>query len=295
MSNYTLSWDSSIPGWVSFYSFFPEKILGMNNYLYTFKNGNLYRHNVNSNRNVFYGVTDPTQGARSEVTSIINNDPLSNKVFKTFYLESDDSWEADFSTDVITGFIKGNTTNTVIAPPPAPNYWQKKESDFFAFIRTDKLPEDGSGTAYSPSPDLQLRSVNGIGQLDSITVVGATEWVLNFATDIVINPVFVKAGDATTGVGGDLIYNFAGSPNPDPVGLVRSITTNSITINPTGYSGIVPSIGDLLFSVKNSIAESNGLLGHYLEFKLTNINTSPVELFAVGSDVMLSEPNPRSK
>jgi len=295
MPKYTLSWDSNIPGWVSFYSFYPEKIIGMNNYLYTFKNGNLYRHNVNDNRNVFYGVTDPALGARSEVTSIVNRDPLANKLFKTFYLESDDTWEGEFTTDVITGFIKGNTSNSAIAPPPAANYWQKKESDFFAFIRTNQLPESGSGTSYSTSPDLQLRSVNGIGNLLSVDTTNPTGWVLTFASTITINPVFVKPGDPTTGVGGDLIYNFAGTPNPNPVGLVSAITASTITVNPTGYSGVAPNPTDLLFSVKNSIAESNGLLGHYLEFKLTNINTNAVELFAVGSDVMVSEPNPRSK
>ena len=42
--------------------------------------------------------------------------------------------------------------------------------------------------------------------------------------------------------------------------------------------------------IKNSIAESHGILGHYAEFTLTNTNTVAVELFAVDSDIMKSFP-----
>ena len=44
--NYTLTYSESVKGWPSFYSYYPDFILGMNQYLYTFKGGNLYRHNT---------------------------------------------------------------------------------------------------------------------------------------------------------------------------------------------------------------------------------------------------------
>ena len=49
--NYTLTYSETVKGWPSFYSYFPEMIKGMNQYLYTFKGGNLYRHNTGSIRN----------------------------------------------------------------------------------------------------------------------------------------------------------------------------------------------------------------------------------------------------
>ena len=55
MSEVTLTYSPSSKGWPSFYSFIPEYVQGMNNYLYTFKNGQLYRHNTNETRNNFYG------------------------------------------------------------------------------------------------------------------------------------------------------------------------------------------------------------------------------------------------
>ena len=76
MANYTLSYSESAQGWPSFYSFIPDYMLGMNNYFYTFKGGNLYRHNVNETRNNFYGTQ-----YNSKIQSVFNVSPLENKIF----------------------------------------------------------------------------------------------------------------------------------------------------------------------------------------------------------------------
>lgn len=286
MAEYTLTFDSQVPGWVSFYSFKPEQILGMNNYLYTFKNGNLWQHNVNDQRNVFYGITDPALGAKSTITSVVNQSPLVNKVFKTFYLESDEAWSAVFNTDKITGYADID-------------WFEKKESDWFSFIRTNELPPPAAGSVYPPQPDLQLRSLNGIGEVANTTIISPTEWRLEFGPEVTLNPVFILEQDndplsPTVGQGGDLIYDFAGAPSPRPIGRVTllDLTNNYIFVDPTGFALITPFNGDLLMSVKNTTAESNGLLGHYLEFTLTNETTAPTELFAIGTDAMNSDPNP---
>ncbi len=288
MAEYTLTYDSGSQGWVSFYSYFPEKIIGMNNYLYTLKGGNLWQHNTNPNRNTFYGSFNPNTDS-SYVTSVVNQSPLVNKVFKAFYLESDDSWESSFVTDKITGFIEKD-------------FYEKKESDYFAFIRTRQLPAAGSGSTYNTIPSLQLRSVIGIGEVSLTTIISPTEWRLRFPAGTELNPVFIESRDndpasPSFGQGGDVIYDFAGVPNPRPIGQVIEINqaTNEIYVDPTGYALIAPFNGDLLFSVKNSVFESNGLLGHYLQFTITNDTQDPVELFAVGTDAMISEPAPRQK
>lgn len=48
MPNYTLTHSQDVQGWASFYSYYPDFIMGMNQYLYTFKGGDMYRHNTNS-------------------------------------------------------------------------------------------------------------------------------------------------------------------------------------------------------------------------------------------------------
>ena len=57
MPNYTLTYSPPAEGWPSFYSFEPEWIQGMNQYLYTFSGGNIFRHNTNEVRNNFYGTS----------------------------------------------------------------------------------------------------------------------------------------------------------------------------------------------------------------------------------------------
>ena len=66
MPNYTLTHSQDVQGWPSFYSYFPEYIMGMNQYLYTFKNGDLYRHNTNTLRNNYYDVQ-----YNSTITSVL--------------------------------------------------------------------------------------------------------------------------------------------------------------------------------------------------------------------------------
>jgi len=47
MPNYTLTYSEGSKGFPSFYSYNPEYMIGMNNFFYSFKNGQLYRHNTN--------------------------------------------------------------------------------------------------------------------------------------------------------------------------------------------------------------------------------------------------------
>ena len=71
---YTLTYSESAGGFPSFYSYIPDKIIGMNNYLYTFKQGNLYRHNVNSVRNSYYDLV--AESLPSSITSVFNASSL---------------------------------------------------------------------------------------------------------------------------------------------------------------------------------------------------------------------------
>ena len=57
--NYTVTFDEKVKGWTSFHSFYPEWMIGMNNNLFTFQNGNLYIHHSDEvNRNTYYGVNN---------------------------------------------------------------------------------------------------------------------------------------------------------------------------------------------------------------------------------------------
>lgn len=271
MQNYTLTYSDGFQGWPSFYSYEPDWMIGMNNYFYTFKNGDIYRHNVNEARNVFYGVTDvfpddPYKGAKTTITSVFNDLPLENKLFKTINLESSfidgtHSWGGIFDTDIqTTGFIEAD-------------WFKKKEGAWFAFMRNESSP-------IAAPTDLQLRSANGIGNCSTVTTVGA---------DIRINfPVTLSIGSSISI--GDVVYSTTALTLVGSVSAVLVDLPNGINYIQVNTPTATPFNGDFILFIKNQTAESYGVLGHYCEFVLTNQATTAVELFAVESEVMKSFP-----
>ena len=267
MANYTLSYSDMVGGWVSFYSYYPDWMIGMNNYFYTFKGGDLYRHNVNSQRNTFYSPwwikIGDAAGAFAPTTlqSVFNTAPLENKLFKTINLQGDAKWGVTLETDLqYSGFIQES-------------WFEKKESAFFAFIRNNSVGE------------FALRSVNGIGKSYQVTGGNVIKFVIGVAIGNIISI-------------GDLLY-FSVSPYTTPVlcGKVTAITVdlpngvNQLTIDTTIPATTPIPIQDAFFLyVKNSVAESHGVLGHYCTFNIENTSNSKIELFAVQSEVMKSFP-----
>lgn len=268
MENYTLTYSETSQGWPSFYSYNPDWMIGMNNYFYTFKGGNLYRHNVNEVRNNFYGVQ-----YTSRLVSVMNTSPLESKLFKTLNLEGDSAWDALMTTDLqFSGFIELG-------------WFERKEAAWFAFVRN-------SGTTPATPAEYPLRSVNGIGR--STVITGAASALeINFA--IGSSPIDIGSIISI----GDIVY-FSLPPNfsaPVLCGQVTNIIvnyvagSNKLIVDTTIAGGSVPAIQDpYIFYIKNSVAESHGVLGHYCLFTLENPSTSKIELFAVQSEVMKSYP-----
>lgn len=268
MPNHTLTYSPGVEGWPSFYSFNPDWMIGMNNYFYSFKGGDLYRHNVNNTRNNFYGVQ-----YESIIKSVFNDSPLENKLFKTLNLEGDDTWSASMITDIQdSGFIESN-------------WFEKKEASFYAFVRNE-------GTVPAQPSEYALRSVNGIGRSLTITGTGAAVQV-NFA--IGGSPIAIGS---ILSIGDYLYYSLPPTYNsPILFGQVVSIQVNypsnlnRIVVDTTIPGATIPAIQNpYIMYIKNSVAESHGVLGHYCVFTIENANTNKVELFAVESEVMKSYP-----
>jgi hypothetical protein len=189
--------------------------------------------------------------------------PLENKLFKTLSLEGDSVWTANLETDIQnSGYVQSD-------------WFEKKEATFFAFIRNDQLAE------------LPLRSVNGIGRSSQVTSGNLI--------DFSISPL-VQIGSIISI--GDYVYFMAlPSTNMEFAGIVTNVIinypsgVNRLVIN-TAVPGTVPiTTQDAYFLyIKNPIAESHGVLGHYCVFEVINSSSSKVELFTVGSDVMKSFP-----
>ena len=249
MGAVTLTYSETSKGWPSFYSFIPEKMVGMNNYLYSFKGGKLYRHNVSTTRNEYYGVR-----FNSTISSIFNTKPLEVKLFKTIYLESDSAWAATYNSDM------HNPGGSLLA-----SYFVQKETDWFSFLRADEN-----------TVNFSLRSANGLGDVNSVNSTDLASVILSFLFDI---GSIISVGD--------VVY-FGNTPTLG--GTVVATTNNTVSIDTTIAGGSVPAAGSFICYIKNSVAESHGVRGHYLEFTLTNSDTTPTELFAVKSSMFKSYP-----
>ena len=263
---YTLTFSNKSQGWTSFYSYHPDYMIGMNNYFYSMKGGNLYRHNTNDLRNNYYDVQ-----YNSQIKSVFNAQPLENKIFKTINLESDAAWSTSLESDIQTG----NTIDST--------WFEKKEGAWFAYIRS-------TGSEPAEAKEYPLRSTNGIGRSTSV-VVNGTETTINFSTD----PIIEIGSDISVG---DILY-FALPPYStiQMAGQVTAINRdtmaglNNVVINNSITGAVAISIQDAYIAyIKNQQAESYGLLGHYCIFTITNSDSTATELFAVESEVMKSYP-----
>jgi hypothetical protein len=155
MANYTLTYSPMLDGWTSFHSYFPEWMEHMNSFMYTFKNGEMWKHNSNATRNSWYGTTYP-----SSVSVIFNDSPNEPKMFKTLSYDSDHKWNATVITDLSSGSMDKS-------------YFEEKEGFYFTYIRRN------TGTV-----DYKAMSTQGIGNASAVTLVGVATYRVDFTFDI---------------------------------------------------------------------------------------------------------------
>jgi hypothetical protein len=137
---YTVTYSPRYSGWTSFHSYYPDWMVTMNNSLYTFKSGNLYKHYSNEIRNSYYGDLYP-----SKLTTIFNNEPSQTKQFKTIATNSTTSWDTLVLSDQGSGFIDSD-------------YYALKEGTWYAYIRRNA--DDNS---------LAMISAQGVGNVTTYT------------------------------------------------------------------------------------------------------------------------------
>ena len=190
----------------------------------------------------------------SKITSVFNDEPLTVKNFKTIATYGNKPWDCVVTTDLSTGSI----SNT---------FFEEKEGNWFAYIRN-----------LSGDDNLRLRSAQGIGSVTTVTSPGTSATVLNFG--------FYLGSMVSIG---DMAYkNDAGVIRF--IGQITSISNNSVTINNTPPAANSVANGDYILYIRNTVAESYGARGYYMEYELTNNSDQRVELFSVKSNIFKSYP-----
>ena len=148
IADQTVGFDEMVKGWTSRYSFIPENGISLNAKYYTFKNGNLWLHNVEDRaKNNFYN----TQYS-SKVTFFFNQESSVVKKFKTLGYEGDADWKANY---IKTNLQDGSVTEFI-----------DKEGKFFNYIKGDKTYLDVSGK--TDNWDSKQFSSQGIGSVATL-------------------------------------------------------------------------------------------------------------------------------
>ena len=93
----TLSWDDSVQGWTSFYTYNPDNLFSLRNNYYTVKNGAIWEHykGVRSN---YYNVQE-----NASITFVFNPNPSVSKTFSTVEYEGDSGWKIESFVSGLTG------------------------------------------------------------------------------------------------------------------------------------------------------------------------------------------------
>ena len=192
----TLSWDESIQGWTSFFSYKPDHMMSLQNNFYSIKDGEIYKHyQITEPRNQFYGQTYDTK-----LTFVFNPEVGYSKNFLTVDYEGSNGWQieefaSDFTgADVATGATSWrsyrDTTTQVYSytegkydsqnPPQSypnatvpPFYWagfNRKENKYTANLINNSVTGEGE-IANITGPGVFGQAMSGIkGYLSTVTI-----------------------------------------------------------------------------------------------------------------------------
>ena len=129
-------------GFSAFYEYEPERLVGVNNRLYSMKNGQLYLHDSNTTRNNFYGVQ-----RTASITTVFNDRPNDVKHWKSVNTESTSAWGIIMSSSQATGTI-------------ADTEFELAEGEYYAYIRQNETANTFGTSTYQ-----------GIGTITGISVL----------------------------------------------------------------------------------------------------------------------------
>ena len=144
----TLTFDDTINGWPSLYSYQPDQIFSIRNNFYSFKNEKLYKHNSTAvSRNSFYGDVQP-----SSVTVIFNPDPIRSKTFNTMSYEGNNGWQLTTLASDGTGKDYQSLNNVYISSNDSAN-------TILSYTMGEYIINPANGQAISGTP-----TGSGVGQ-----------------------------------------------------------------------------------------------------------------------------------
>lgn len=231
--------------WTTTYSFDPERVDSVHAHMYSFKNGKIYKHSSDADRNTWYG-----EATEASVIEVISNEaPSAIKTFESLSIESTKPWSVTVSTRTQSAVV--NSASLV-----------EKESFYYGYIH-------GATSSYGST----ITSVSSTSEFFSLGAASAasTGATVTFNTDL--SYVAMPLGSVST------LYKVNGSQLDSQSVYPVSVSGNSVT-----FSGNVAVLtGNEFVVVANSSVEGDQIRDYYAKLRLTTTTSEPLELFAVNS------------
>lgn len=171
----TLAFNEDADRWVTYYSYIPEFMNKFINGFYTFKNGQLWEHNVNETRNNFYG-----EQFNSKIVFYVNLNPSQVKMFHSMRQLSNKPWVV-LEALIEAYYGKPNGQRSRLKKG---RFRSRQANQWFAdFLR------DMNDPRYLSEEEALMNGAELQGQVMKITIENAdTSEVRLFSIDVTVSP-----------------------------------------------------------------------------------------------------------
>jgi len=245
LSGFTTAYNTDSSVWNTRYSYNPENITCIDDVLYTFKNGTMYKHHDGVNRATYYGSAD---GSVVEVVAAFN--PSMVKSYEAISLEGTAAWDTTI-------------TNTDQSSSIADTDYEQRERNWYAYIPRDSSANTGTTTITSLSGSSEIFALGAVSSVSGSDIV--------FTSDI---------SYITFPIGASL-YKVSGSTLVSITNTIASVSNGTTITCASAVAGI--SAADEIVAIANGAIEGDQMRDYYAQIRLTNDSTSEVELYAVNA------------
>lgn len=247
----TIAYDMEDRVWNTRYSYLPEAYEHLDNFLYTFKDGLMYRHTDAAPRNRFY---DFQYFSSVKLVSAFNNSMV--KTAEAFSIEGNSPWAFKFS-------LSGQTARDTITV--SAGSLSLKEGMYYANV-----------------PRLNASSSQAVSNRAVIGYITATGTWASGVTLTIGNPIttpFQASGNsfigALTSSTTTTIYN-----GTNGYALIQASGTNTILLSNLSGSPMVIPTGTILVADSRAFIDGDPVRGPFFIIDLTNNINTPIEAYA---------------
>ena len=266
-NDFTVSYDVNNSVWNTFYSYRPESIVSVDDTLFTFFAGVMYKHSDAANRATYYG--NPYNAV---VEVISNQNPSMVKSYESISLEGTNAWAAEVSnTDQSTSILAAD--------------FSQRERNFYAYVPRDSSANTGTATITSLSGSSEVFVLGAVatGGISGFTItfttpVGDIPFPIGATLYKVVGATLVSLNVTVTAISGN--KQITASAAIDGVWNTNSQIWNTNT-NIWDIANV--SDGDTIVVIGNGAIEGDQIRDYYAKIRLTNTSTSQVELYAVNA------------